>query len=155
MVSGAHLARQVEMRRLAQRMNAGIGAAGAMHDDRLAAEALDRLFEDLLHREPVRLALPADEAGAVIFERQLVAGHGSTVPARQGEAAQERRASSSAARPGALQQQQPQRALAAGDGERVVEHRARRGAGAAGRELGGQDLDALALIARTRRPAPG
>jgi len=46
-------ARQVEMSGLGQGMDARIGAAGAMHPDRLAAEAERRLFDDLLHREPV------------------------------------------------------------------------------------------------------
>ena len=43
--------------------------------------ANDGLLERLLHREPVRLALPADEAGAVIFDRQLEAASSRrTVP---------------------------------------------------------------------------
>ena len=84
---------------LAQRMDAGIGAAGAMDRHGLAAKLRDRGFDRLLHRQPLRLALPADEPGAVIFDRQLVAGHGNKVPAGIG---QPRRNASAArgARPG-------------------------------------------------------
>ena len=69
------------MRHLAERVHAGIGAPGSVARHLLAAEAEDRGLEHLLEREPVRLALPADEAAPVILERELVARHGSTVPA--------------------------------------------------------------------------
>ena len=65
-------------------MHARIGAAGAVDADLLPAKAGDRGFERFLHRQAVRLALPADQPRAVIFDRQLVAGHGSTVPAAIG-----------------------------------------------------------------------
>ena len=39
---GLALARQIEMRDLAERVHAGVGAAGALHHDLLAAERLDR-----------------------------------------------------------------------------------------------------------------
>src|SRR5208282_3238370 len=95
---GVRFSRQIQMRDLRQRMDPGIGAAGAMHGDALAAEALGGGFQDFLHRKPVSLALPADQAGAVIFERQLVAGHGRIVPG--GMAKPRRKAwDSSAARP--------------------------------------------------------
>ena len=68
------------MRDLGQRMHPGIGAPGAEHGDASRRRTGDRGFQRLLDRQPVRLALPADEAGAAIFDRQLVAGHGSTVP---------------------------------------------------------------------------
>ena len=84
---------------LAQRMDAGIGAAGAMDRHGLAAKLRDRGFERLLHRQPLRLALPADEPGAVIFDRQLVAGHGNKVPAGIGQP-RRNAAASSGARPG-------------------------------------------------------
>ena len=58
---GRNAARQVEMRGLAQRMHAGIGAPRAVHGNLLAAEPGDGGFERLLHREAIRLALPADE----------------------------------------------------------------------------------------------
>src|SRR6185312_14936136 len=92
------LARQVEMRDLRERVHPGIGATGAVHNHALAAEFCDRVFERGLHRYPCGLALPADEAGAVVLDRQLVAGHGSTRPG--GTANPRRKASAScAARP--------------------------------------------------------
>ena len=72
---------EIQMAALAQRVNAGIGAARTMHAHLFAAEALDRTLQRLLHRASVALILPADEAGAVVFEGQLVAGHGRRVPA--------------------------------------------------------------------------
>src|SRR5208282_5731449 len=95
---GLGFLRQIEVCYLRQRVDPGIGAAGAVDGDALAAEALNSGFQDFLHRKPVSLALPADQAGAVIFERQLVAGHGRIVP---GGMAKPRRKTedSSAARP--------------------------------------------------------
>src|SRR6516162_3889728 len=77
---GRRRARQIEMRRLAERVDAGIGAPGAVNAHHRAAELLDRALENLLHGKAIRLALPADEPGPVIFEGQLVAGHGRSVP---------------------------------------------------------------------------
>ena len=68
-------ARQVEMRDLAQRVHAGVGAAGAAQRNRLAGEFVDRLGEAALHGLAQRLHLPADEGRAVILEREAVAGH--------------------------------------------------------------------------------
>src|SRR6185312_7218977 len=82
----------------------GIGPPRAMHPELLAAEALGRDLQNLLHRKPVGLALPADKAGAVIFKNELVARHwdqalGSTVPG--GSAKPRRNASASTGpRPG-------------------------------------------------------
>src|SRR5579864_3649980 len=87
------------MCRLRQRVDARIGATRTVHCELLAAEALDRGLDDLLHRQAVILALPADEAGAVKFEDQLVAGHGSRVPTGSGKP-RRKAAPSSAARPG-------------------------------------------------------
>src|SRR6516162_7040093 len=87
------------MRILTERMHTGIGAPGAVDGDPLAAKPTDRSFERLLHRQAVCLPLPAGEPGAVIFDRQLVAGHGSTVPAAIGKP-RRKAAASSAARPG-------------------------------------------------------
>ena len=73
------------MRDLAQRMHAGIGAPRPARHRVLAGEGLDGLREAALHRGAVLLHLPADEGRAVIFENELVAGHGgqpSAVPAR-------------------------------------------------------------------------
>ena len=60
---------------LAERMHAGIGAAGAARDHVLAGERLDGFGQAPLHRDAVLLHLPADEGRAVIFECELVAGH--------------------------------------------------------------------------------
>src|SRR5258705_5076366 len=87
------------MRALTERVHARIGAPGAVDGDPLAAKAGDRGFERFLHRQTVRLALPADEPGAVIFDRQLVAGHGRTVPAAIGWP-RRKADTSTAARPG-------------------------------------------------------
>ena len=56
-------------------MHAGIGAAGAMDADLLAADRLDRVVQRALHRGAVVLDLPAAEGRAVIFDDELVAGH--------------------------------------------------------------------------------
>jgi hypothetical protein len=69
------LFRKIEMRHLRERVHAGIGAAGAIDRCALAAEFLDRVFDDLLDRHALALALPADERRAVVLERDLVAGH--------------------------------------------------------------------------------
>ena len=75
---------QIEMRALRKRVHPRIGAPGTMDGDPLAAEARDRSLERFLHRGAVRLALPADQPPAVIFDRQFVAGQGSTVLAAIG-----------------------------------------------------------------------
>ena len=70
------VARKIDMRHLPQRMHAGVGAASAMNDGAHAAiDCGDGLFEALLHRNAIRLPLPADVWGAVIFDRQREAGH--------------------------------------------------------------------------------
>ncbi len=63
------------MRDLPQRMHTGIGAAGAVNADMLAADRLDRLFKGALDRGAVFLNLPATERTAVIFDEQFIAGH--------------------------------------------------------------------------------
>ena len=60
-----------------------IGAPGGENTHALAREPLDRRLDRFLDRAPVVLALPADEARTVVFQRQLVAcGHeaSSSVP---------------------------------------------------------------------------
>ena len=47
----------------------------------LGAATMHGILQRLLHRRAVLLALPADEPAAVIFDRQLEAGHGRTAPA--------------------------------------------------------------------------
>ena len=63
------------MRDLRQRMHAGVGAAGAMNTNLLAADRLDRVFQRALHRGAIVLDLPAAERRAVIFDGEFVAGH--------------------------------------------------------------------------------
>src|SRR3546814_2884039 len=55
-----------EMGDLAEGVDAGIGASGALHQHRLAAEAVNGLLEGGLYRRAVGLALPADEARPVV-----------------------------------------------------------------------------------------
>ena len=72
---GGPVAAEVEMGDLAEGVDAGVGAPGALDHHRLAGEGADRLFEGLLHRRAIGLALPADERAAVILDGQLVAWH--------------------------------------------------------------------------------
>ena len=65
----------VAMRDLRQRMHAGVGAAGAINANLLAADRLDRVLQRALHRSAIVLDLPAAERRAVIFDDQFVAGH--------------------------------------------------------------------------------
>ena len=60
---------------LAQRMDAGVGAPGALDHDGFAGEGGDRLLDRLLDGAAVLLPLPADEGAAVIFDGELVARH--------------------------------------------------------------------------------
>ena len=68
---------EIDVRDLAERVHAGIGAAGAVRLERRAARRLSAsgAVELALHRARVLLDLPAAVAGAGVFERQLVAGH--------------------------------------------------------------------------------
>ena len=74
---GLALAGQIEMRDLAERVDAGVGAAGALHHDLLAGERLDRRHDRALHRRRIVLVLPAGERRAVVFDEDFVARHGS------------------------------------------------------------------------------
>ena len=69
------VALKVDMRDLAQRMHAGVGAPRAMRGRALSRHGEERALERLLDRKAVLLPLPADERRAVIFERELVARH--------------------------------------------------------------------------------
>src|ERR1700687_5912618 len=73
--SGHEMFCDVAMRDLAERVHAGIGAAGAVNADLLAADRLDRLLQRALHRRAVVLDLPAAKRRAVIFDDEFVAGH--------------------------------------------------------------------------------
>ena len=63
------------MRDLAERMHAGIGAAGALNPHLLAANALIAVIDRALHGRRVVLDLPAGKRRAVIFDDEFVAGH--------------------------------------------------------------------------------
>src|SRR5260221_12209043 len=67
--------RNVAMRDLRQRMHAGVGAAGTVNANRLAADRLDRGLQRALHRGAIILDLPAAERRAVIFDGEFIAGH--------------------------------------------------------------------------------
>ena len=63
------------MGNLAQRMHAGVGAAGPVHHDILLAKPRQRLLKRALHGKLAVLALPAGERRAVIFDGQPEARH--------------------------------------------------------------------------------
>src|SRR5690349_4217231 len=67
--------RDVAMGNLRQRMDAGIGAARAVHADAITANRLHCRLQRALYRGTVVLVLPAAEGTSVIFDGQLVAGH--------------------------------------------------------------------------------
>ena len=58
----------VEARDLTARVHAGIGARRADDLDLVLQQLGERLLEVLLHRRPVRLALPAAQRGAVVLD---------------------------------------------------------------------------------------
>src|SRR5450631_1280874 len=65
----------VAMRDLPERMHAGVGAAGAIDANLLAADRLARILQRALHRSAIVLDLPAAVRPAVIFDSEFVAGH--------------------------------------------------------------------------------
>ena len=71
---------QVEMRDLPLRMDAGIGAARAMHAHIHAAQPARGTLQRALHRRIMVLNLPAAKRRAVIFDGELVARHQSSPP---------------------------------------------------------------------------
>ena len=75
---------------LAERVHAGIGASRPARDGLLAGEGRDGLRQTALHRRAVLLELPADKGRAVIFESELVAGHGGSAQHRAGADAERR-----------------------------------------------------------------
>jgi hypothetical protein len=56
---------------MCQRVNTSVGSSRAVNPHSLASDALKRAFEMILHRVPVRLALPARERCAVVSDDQL------------------------------------------------------------------------------------
>ena len=129
-----------------QRVDAGIGPPGGVERHLLVGDRLDRLLDRLLDRRAVRLALPAHERAAVIFDGEAEAGHAprrSVAPTgmskpRSSSSGRHRRAA------GTLDQRRHDRAVAAGDGEAVVEHGA--GLAASVGNLGGEHFDPLAFV---------
>jgi hypothetical protein len=69
---------EIDVADLAHRVHAGICAPGPLHARLFAAKRLERLRQHALHRKTVILDLPADERPAIIFDGELVAGHGGT-----------------------------------------------------------------------------
>ena len=126
-----------------QRVDAGIGPPGGVERHLLVGDRPDRLLDRLLDRGAVRLALPAHERPAVIFDGEPEPGHASVAPAGMAKP----RSNSAvviAAAPGALDQARHDRAFAAGDGQAMVEHRPGRSAQL--RNLRRKHLDSLAFI---------
>ncbi len=67
---GVRVHSRVEMCDLLQRVHAGVGASGAMHDHGFAGNEAGGVREHALDAAPVRLDLPTDEIGAVVLESQ-------------------------------------------------------------------------------------
>src|SRR5437660_12082115 len=64
-----------EARDLAERVNAGVGSAGAHDGDVALVELAQRLLEQTLNGDARRLTLPADEVGAVVRNRDFAGRH--------------------------------------------------------------------------------
>ena len=69
------VALEVDMRDLAQRMDARVGAPRAVGDRALSRHGEQGVLQRLLNRKPVLLPLPADERRAVVFDGELIARH--------------------------------------------------------------------------------
>src|SRR6202043_1987112 len=65
------------MANLTKRMNAGVGAPGAVRARALAAKALGGHRQQALHARPIVLNLPAHAWEAVVFDNKLVTRHGA------------------------------------------------------------------------------
>ena len=63
------------MRDLRLRMDAGVRAAGALHQHFFARQGFNSRGQHALHGQLVSLDLPAGEGPAVIFNDELVARH--------------------------------------------------------------------------------
>ena len=68
---GRMRARELGARDLTECVDAGIRSSRAVHGDRCTVEASQRLLEQPLHGYPFRLSLPADQARAVVGDREL------------------------------------------------------------------------------------
>ena len=129
----------------------------AMHRRRSRRRVVEHgLFERLLHRQAVVLALPADEGAAVIFEVSLKRVTRSDA-GRRAARAKPRRNSSAAHRraAGALHQRSaaarpaPQAMVSRSSSDRAGRRPRRR------QHVGRQHLDALAADRRNQAPGPG
>ena len=74
---GREVARDRRVRALAQRVDAGIGAAGAFDVRLRTADRRERLLQDLLDRAEAGLPLPAVEGRAVVGDGQQIRRHGA------------------------------------------------------------------------------
>ena len=83
-VVGIVRARDLHAGHLTERVDAGVGAPGAVHGDRRAFEARERILEQALDGVAFGLPLPADEARAVVGERELESAHIATTPQNPG-----------------------------------------------------------------------
>src|SRR5258708_5686766 len=83
---GGPLIGEVEVRHLAERVHAGIGPSRSRHANALAGKGHHGVLECSLDRRAVLLALPADERRAVVFDCELVAGHGVSSSRHVGKA---------------------------------------------------------------------
>ena len=69
--------RQIEMGHLTQGVHARVRSPCAPDADALARELHDRILKRALHRNALRLLLPADKRRSVVFDEEAVARHGS------------------------------------------------------------------------------
>jgi hypothetical protein len=67
---------KIDMGHLTERMHAGVSPPGPTDLDALAAERLDRCRQQALYRQAGVLHLPTHEWGTIIFDQELVTGHG-------------------------------------------------------------------------------
>src|SRR5207302_6515538 len=66
----------VEVDDLADRMNTGVGSAAGIGMDPFVGERRDGCLQGLLNSSKPRLALPAEEVGAIVAQDQLDVAHG-------------------------------------------------------------------------------
>jgi hypothetical protein len=109
---------------LAKGVDTAVGPPGADHNRLLAGQARERILDRRLDRRAMRLPLPAVEFGAVIFDEKAVARHRAT--SRQSGRGRNRVTAEEVVERQdglafELDKQRPDRRLAAGDGQPVIE----------------------------------
>ncbi len=72
---GGLFADQIEMANLGQGVNTGIRPSRAQDPRGFPTERCDRFLQRLLHAKAIILALPANEARAIVFDCQFITGH--------------------------------------------------------------------------------